>query len=453
MARLADRFEAKVDCSGDHHVWTASAKADGTGPLFRWAKRRGIVARSPMADFELPTSRHVAREHVPPEVDQLCRYLETAVEVVPDVAPVLSLGTVTGMRRGELVSLRRSRLFPSSGKLRVDAAYASGRRVKATKTREEREVAIDPDTMEMLLRHCALMDERAAVCGVEVPEDGFVFSLEPTAPDRWRPTTSPSRSPGCRITWASPTSDRRRSRSRTRRSSCTAASAYRAPRGRSGPDPAGAVSSKELGRRLGRSERWTQLAVASAERWEAADAGRAGARRGAGRAGGGHRRRAARRRPSRPVNLRQVPPSPPGRHPHRGGRRGLPRRDHRRLRGGADQRRHRRDQRRAVGPLRHRLGRPAGRRARHRHRHRLRGNTPLIRWVPGVACEQRKGPCRDPTDLGRGSRRGPGRHVGPGLRPRTARATTYPSSKDTDTDGGVASRSASSAWNRPDSVT
>jgi hypothetical protein len=25
-----------------------------------------------MADFELPTSRQVAREHVPPEVDQLC---------------------------------------------------------------------------------------------------------------------------------------------------------------------------------------------------------------------------------------------------------------------------------------------------------------------------------------------------------------------------------------------
>ena len=132
-----------------------------------------------MADFELPTSRHVAREHVPPEVDQLCRYLEAAVEVVPDVAPVLSLGAVTGMRRGELVSLRRSRVFPSSGKLRVDAAYASGRRVKATKTWKEREVAIDPDTMEMLLRHCVLMDERAAACGVEVPEDGFVFSLEP----------------------------------------------------------------------------------------------------------------------------------------------------------------------------------------------------------------------------------------------------------------------------------
>jgi hypothetical protein len=148
-------------------------------PLFRWAKRRRIVARSPMADFELPTSRHVAREHVPPEVDQLCRYLEAALEVVPDVAPVLTLGAVTGMRRGELVGMRRSRLIPTAGKLVVDAAYASGGRVKTTKTRKEREVAIDKATMAMLLRHCERMDERAELCGVTVPTDGFVFSLEP----------------------------------------------------------------------------------------------------------------------------------------------------------------------------------------------------------------------------------------------------------------------------------
>jgi len=40
--------------------------------------------------------------------------------------------------------------------------------------------------------------------------------------------------------------------------------------GQSGPAPSGALSCKELGRRLGRSERWAQLAVASAERREAA---------------------------------------------------------------------------------------------------------------------------------------------------------------------------------------
>jgi integrase len=77
-------------------------------PFFRWAKRRRLVPSNTMADFELPPSTHVAQEHAPPEVEQLCAYLAAAVEVVPDVAPLLTLAAVTGMRRGELVSIRRA---------------------------------------------------------------------------------------------------------------------------------------------------------------------------------------------------------------------------------------------------------------------------------------------------------------------------------------------------------
>jgi integrase len=239
-------------------------------PLFRWAKRRRIVARSPMADFELPTSRHVAREHVPPEVDQLCRYLEAALEVIPDVAPVLTLGAVTGMRRGELVGLRRSRLLPKAGKLVVDAAYASGGRVKTTKTRKEREVAIDGATMAMLLRHCERMDERAELCGVSVPPDGFVFSLEPNCS---RPMEADYLTKQvARLKDHLGIADKRPA---TIALEDEALQLYRsdpAPRqaGRSGPAPAGGMSYREIGRRLGRSERWAQLAVASAERREAA---------------------------------------------------------------------------------------------------------------------------------------------------------------------------------------
>jgi integrase len=239
-------------------------------PLFRWAKRRRIVARSPMAEFELPTSRHVAREHVPPEVDQLCRYLEVALEVIPDVAPVLTLGAVTGMRRGELVGVRRSRLLPKAGKLVVDAAYASGGRVKTTKTRKEREVAIDGATMAMLLRHCERMDERAELCGVSVPPDGFVFSLEPNCS---RPMEADYLTKQvARLKDHLGIADKRPA---TIALEDEALQLYRsdpAPRqaGRSGPAPAGGMSYREIGRRLGRSERWAQLAVASAERREAA---------------------------------------------------------------------------------------------------------------------------------------------------------------------------------------
>ena len=240
-------------------------------PFFRWAKRRRLIARSPMADFELPTSTHVSREHTPPEVEQLCLLLETAVEVVADVAPLLTLGAVTGMRRGELVTVRRSRLHADEGQLTVDAA-TDGKRVKPTKTRKERKVAVDPETMDMLLRHCAQMDERAELCGLKVAPDAFVFSLAldcsaPMPPDyvtkrvallkehlgiaNKRPETIALEDEALRM-YRQPPKQRRA--------------------GQAGRSPAGGMSYEAIGRQLGRSERWATLAVASAKRREAVQA-------------------------------------------------------------------------------------------------------------------------------------------------------------------------------------
>jgi hypothetical protein len=33
MAKLADRFEAKVDRTGEHHLWAGAEKIDGTGEV------------------------------------------------------------------------------------------------------------------------------------------------------------------------------------------------------------------------------------------------------------------------------------------------------------------------------------------------------------------------------------------------------------------------------------
>ena len=51
-----------------------------------------------------------AHQLAAPEVEEVCLLLTTAVEVIPDVAPVLVLDAVTGMRRGELVTIRRTDL-------------------------------------------------------------------------------------------------------------------------------------------------------------------------------------------------------------------------------------------------------------------------------------------------------------------------------------------------------
>ncbi len=236
-------------------------------PMFRWARRRGIVARNPMAEFELPTSLHVARERLPPEADQLSRYLAMAVELAPEVAPVLTLGAVTGMRRGELVSVRRSGLDARRRRLRVDTAIA-GKRVKTTKTRVERDVALDVATLEMLKRHCDRMDERAELFGVEVAGDGFVFSLEPDCslpmPAEWltrqvsvlkehlgiaskQPETVALEDEALRL-FRQPPAPR--------------------PPGKRGPAPKGGMSFPDIGRTLGRSRRWAELAVLSALRRE-----------------------------------------------------------------------------------------------------------------------------------------------------------------------------------------
>jgi len=240
-------------------------------PFFRWAKRRRLIARSPMADFELPTSTHVSREHTPPEVEQLCLLLETAVEVVSDVAPLLTLGAVTGMRRGELVTVRRSRLHADEGRLTVDAA-TDGKRVKPTKTRKERKVAVDAETMDMLLRHCAQMDERAELCGLEVAPDAFVFSLEldcsaPMPPDY---VTK-------RVALLKEHLGIANKRAETIALEDEALRLYRQPprqrrAGQSGRSPVGGMSYEAIGSQLGRSERWATLAIACAERREAVQA-------------------------------------------------------------------------------------------------------------------------------------------------------------------------------------
>lgn len=241
------------------------------GPFFRWARRRRMIQRSPMAEFEMPTSMYVAHEHTPPEVEQLCLYLATAVEVIPDVAPVLTLGAVTGMRRGELVAVRRSRLFPERGCLKVDAAVDDSD-LKLTKTRLEREVVLDDETMAMLVGHCDLMDKRAASFGTEVGPDGFVFSREPDCSGPMsaqyvtrqvavlkdhlgiatkRPETIAREDEALRLFRQPPTPR---------------------PPGKPGQSPKGGLSYEEIGRRLGRSMQWAKLAVDSALRREEAAA-------------------------------------------------------------------------------------------------------------------------------------------------------------------------------------
>lgn len=95
------------------------------GPFFRWAMSRRIISRDPMAGFQLPTSSQVSKERLPPEAEELTIFLNAALNEVPDITPILVLAAVTGMRRGELVGLRRSRIGWDDGRLTVDTAIGT----------------------------------------------------------------------------------------------------------------------------------------------------------------------------------------------------------------------------------------------------------------------------------------------------------------------------------------
>lgn len=243
-------------------------------PMFRWARQRRMIPRSPMADFRVGKSLYKPTRRALPEVDQLCRYLVAAVEHVPEIAPVLATEATTGMRLGEVVAIRRSRLLPDANEIKIDLA-ADVRGVKGTKTDEDRIVPVDRATMDMLLKHCQNMDERAAAAGVEVGADGFVFSLKSDCSERMS------------AEWASKRIGvlkehlgiaNKHPEVIAREDEALRLFRQKEPdqgrQGRRGPVPKGGMSYSEIGQRLGRSHRWAAMAVASAQRRETAnDAG------------------------------------------------------------------------------------------------------------------------------------------------------------------------------------
>jgi integrase len=238
-------------------------------PFFRWAKRRGMTPHDPMLDFELPTSRYVSRERTPPEVEELCLLLAEAATVIPDVAPILVLGAVTGMRRGELAGIRRSCIDWIRSLLTVEIAI-DGTRVKTTKTRKSRDFAIDTATLAMLHRICEAQDQLANDADVELIDDPFVFTLtidgsKPMPPEHMTRRVA-------KLKGHLGIEDKK---PETVKLEDEALRLYRQapgvrPAGTRGPKPKGGMTLKAIGAQLGRSPRWAAMAVEAAERREQA---------------------------------------------------------------------------------------------------------------------------------------------------------------------------------------
>lgn len=148
----------------------------------RWS---GNTLPNPFADAELPTWRLEERRAAvrAPEADEVRALIAAAEAEDLRVGVFVRLLAATGMRRGEACALRWTDLDACSATIRVDEAVVAARGgavVRGPKTRASvRTVALDPGTLDRLLRLRVEQERLAVAGGVTLDADAFIFSFEP----------------------------------------------------------------------------------------------------------------------------------------------------------------------------------------------------------------------------------------------------------------------------------
>ena len=126
----------------------------------------------------------------PPTAEEAARILSEAWAIEPDWGLLLWLTMVTGSRRGEVSALRWRDLNSARGLLvisRSNAQPKAGVKEKETKTRQQRRVALDPQTMELLTVHRGRWEQRCADLGCELDPSAYLFSPAPDGSTPWPP--------------------------------------------------------------------------------------------------------------------------------------------------------------------------------------------------------------------------------------------------------------------------
>lgn len=158
------------------------------------ARKWRWIARNPAFDATPPSIPK--RRPTTPGAPSLAGFVAWVGERDNDFALYLRLAAIVGARRAELCALRWTDLDLGTGRLEISRRLVAGRdsgghekvfELEGTKANAGHAVALDPVTVERLRAHRDACAERALACGVSLPSDAHVFSIEPDGAVGWKP--------------------------------------------------------------------------------------------------------------------------------------------------------------------------------------------------------------------------------------------------------------------------
>ena len=155
---------------------------------FAAAQRWDWTDRNPAESAKPPTATRKPIPATSPE--NVAKVIAAAGSVTAALGLYLWLVAVTGVRRGELCALQIRDIDLDRGLLHIAFNYVvrGGRRVrKDTKTHQERDLAIDPDTCTLIRNHLDEIRAALATVGIELADDAYLFSNDPVHARPWNP--------------------------------------------------------------------------------------------------------------------------------------------------------------------------------------------------------------------------------------------------------------------------
>ena len=159
-----------------------------SGALKR-AVRWGWISSNPIVFAETPPAPKAKPR--PPSPEEAARIL-TDAWADPDWGTLVWLAIVTGVRRGELCALRWRDVDLATGVISVSRSIGQRNKdtwEKDTKDHQHRRIAVDEETVGILVEHRRRLKERCAALGEPPPDDAYVFSLAPDNSTYTRPNS------------------------------------------------------------------------------------------------------------------------------------------------------------------------------------------------------------------------------------------------------------------------